>query len=91
MPSNCYQVNADGFGDANNNSATPVNFHGQLFATTFNSPTGAKIYRYDAPSTWTSVMMDGSGTAENKWISCADEFRDSLCDGTQNDATGAEV
>ena len=84
------QVNIDGFGDANNWCIGALEeFNGQLYAGTFNSDTGAQLWRMG--SLWTAVFTNGFGISNNVGIDDLIEFNGYLYAGVSNDTTGGEV
>jgi basic membrane protein A len=85
------QINTDGFGDSDNASGIPFSFKGDLYASTYNTSTGAQILKYTDSINWTDVMTDGFGNALNYWIPSYGIFSDTLYVATQNDVQGTEI
>ncbi len=85
------QVNAPGFGDANNIMACSMAvYNNDLYVGARNDSTGARVWRYDDPG-WTQVNLDGFGDANNTRAPGMAVYNDRLYVGTRNDNTGAEV
>jgi len=85
------QVNSDGFGDSNNDSGIPFTYKGDLYASTYNTSSGAQILKYTGSITWTDVITNGFGNTQNFWVSSLGVFSDNLYVATQNDAQGTEL
>ncbi|RLC66298.1 MAG: hypothetical protein DRI48_04975, partial [Chloroflexi bacterium] len=92
-----HQVNADGFGDADNRSVALEPFDGYLYAGTYNyygDNPGAELWRCqqcDGPD-WEQVSVDkGFGDTENRGIHALATFADALYAFTDNRTAGVEV
>lgn len=74
------QSNADGFGDPENILvAALASFAGSLYAGTYNSSTGAQLWRQDGRGHWEPVITDGFGDADaNAGINHLLEFQGRL-------------
>jgi len=85
------QVNADGFGDANNTGVqNMVVFNNRLYVATSNSTMGCGVWEYDGTN-WTQVNIDGFGDANN-WHAVGMAVHNNLLYvGTANFTDGAEV
>jgi hypothetical protein len=88
------QINADGFGDADNVFAWLEPFDGNLYALTNNYTTSAQVWRCAdcaSQSDWARVVDDGFGDSNNYAGSFMLGFDGKFYAGTNNEATGTEV
>lgn len=85
------QVNTDGFGDPTNKGIMSLaGFGNSLYAGTWNSDTGAQLWRMG--SAWSAVTTDGFGNSYNMGIDHLIEFKGNLYAGTWADqVNGGEV
>jgi hypothetical protein len=93
-PPDWSQINANGFGEANNFSAFSLAVYGnRLYAGTWNNVDGCGIWRWDGPGTgdWTQVNVDGFGTADNRGAHSMAVYDGRLYVGTANNTDGFEV
>ena len=88
---NWIQVNADGFGDADNiESCYMTIFNGAIYVGVTNEVSGCEVRRYNG-TTWTQVNTDGFGDANNWEADGLVEYNGNLYVGTTNKNTGCEV
>jgi hypothetical protein len=86
------QVNINGFGDrTNGNIHALASFGGQLYAGTYNSSTGAQLWRMSANGTWTQPISAGFGITRNIGFNHLVTFNNQLYIGVRNDADGASI
>jgi len=86
------QANADGFGDANNSSATSgVVFKDNLYVGTWNNTTGGQIWRSPDGATWQRVNTNGFGDPNNSDCFPWAAFNGHLYAGTWNEQGGGQV
>lgn len=86
------QVNADGFGDANNVGTTPTAvFEGVLYAGTVNFVTGAEVWRSSDSENWTQVNENGFGDSTNAGACTQMVFNNMLYVGTWKLEGGGEL
>ncbi len=89
------QVNADGFGDANNTSISALtSFNGWLYASTGHSPgAGAQVWRCQVcdGSDWGRVMNNGFGNTNTRDYNGLEVLGDYLYFVGGNRTTGMEV
>jgi hypothetical protein len=86
------QVNADGFGNANNTRVVSLEtFGGQLYASTQNSTDGGAVWRTANGTDWEWVVNDGFGDVNNIDIASLVAFDGDLYAVVGNFDTGAEV
>jgi hypothetical protein len=86
------QVNSDGFdGDAGNIFVQDMEeFNGYIYAVTFNSNTGAEVWRSEDGTVWNKIGDDGFGDPNNH-AGRLRIFKEELYLITSNRATGVEV
>jgi hypothetical protein len=88
-----HQVNADGFGDADNQSVALEPFDGYLYAGT-RADAGTELWRCQQcdGSDWKQVSVNEDfGDADNRAIGALATFADALYAFTDNRATGMEA
>lgn len=84
-------INTFKFGDTNNFQACSLVQYGDyLYSGTYNTATGAEIWRYDL-ATWTQVNTDGFGDVNNEKAATMFNFNGTLYVGTNNTTTGVEI
>jgi hypothetical protein len=91
---NWTQVNADGFGSADNSVVTSFASYGEfLYAGTRNSTTGGQIRRCQTcdGSDWTQVIGDGFGDLNNARVEGLISFHSRIFAITFNRTTGMEI
>ena len=88
------QVVSDGFGNAQNYSASLHEFSGHLYAVTSNSETGLEVWRAANGTDWEQVGFAGFGDSNNSapyWDNSVAVFNNRLYIGTTNYTNGGEV
>ncbi|MGD0002809.1 MAG: carboxypeptidase regulatory-like domain-containing protein [Anaerolineaceae bacterium] len=88
-------VESNGFGDSHNSVVSSLEvFGGYLYAGTTNSITGAQVWRCQISppcSSWTEVVSDGFGSADNSSIPVLKLFNNQLYAFTDNQNQGMQV
>jgi len=87
------QVDTDGFGDRDNMSPWLESFNGYLYALSYNSNTGAQIWRCGtcAGTDWVRVVSNGFGDSNNVGGGFMLGLGNYFYVGASNSATGTEI
>jgi len=85
------QLGVAGFGDKQNTSVLPFVLDGKLFVSTFNSASGTQVIRFSDPFSWTTVITDGFGSSDNRWIGSVESISDTIYVGLENLVSGGEI
>jgi len=86
------QVNADGFGNSNNNGVVYMEVHeGRLYAATWNRVDGCLVYMSNDGESWETVIEPGFGDTDNQAVIRMRSVGEYLYVGTWNNLTGGQL